>query len=62
MKHWRIRAATREALLALLATGLMWAGGCSSARRSEPLHGPLPVTEARASRLHAVLSEVSPRR
>jgi mono/diheme cytochrome c family protein len=38
------------ALLALLAMSIVWAGGCGSARRSEPLRGPLPVTDARVAR------------
>ena len=50
MKHRSVRASTSRALLALLAAGIVWAGGCSSARRGEPLHGPLPVTDARVER------------
>jgi mono/diheme cytochrome c family protein len=50
MKHCTVRASTSWVLLALLAAGMVWAGGCSSARRGEPLHGPLPVTDARVER------------
>ena len=50
MRHCTVRSATRWALLALLAVSIVWAGGCSSARRGEPLHGSLPVTDARVER------------
>ena len=50
MRHCTVRSATRWALPALLAAGVIWAGGCSSARRGEPLHGPLPVTDAQVER------------
>ena len=50
MRPCTICSATRWALPALLAAAIVWAGGCSSARRGEPLHGPLPVADARVER------------
>ena len=43
--------------LVVLTATLVWLGGCASARRGEPLKGPLPVTNEQLERGQRVFME-----